>query len=123
MPIPNIVLKDKTGVPVEYEGIARIDVLSHDVDGNSEIAHFSRLQWMKCYAFTADGNGNMLITGQISSLGGSNIFMFGFDDADMEKMGKPQADGRQTLQCFLSLRNLTVGETYKSSDIIYGEGM
>jgi hypothetical protein len=117
---PNIVLKDKTGNPVPYEGVKQIEVLGHNWDGNAESMRFTRLSSMYCYLLKINGDETVTIQKDVGALGSNIGLITGVTDVECRELGRKNSDGSYSIQLILTLKQLTVGNSYQSSEL-WGE--
>lgn len=120
MPNPNIVLKDKTGNPVPYEGVKQIEVLGHNWDGDAEVMRFTRLQSMYCYLTKINGDETVTIQKDVGALGSNIGLLTGVTDVECRELGRKNSGGSYSIHLILTLKQLTVGNSYQSSEL-WGE--
>lgn len=109
-------LKDKTGNELDYTGVTQFEAKIIDADGNEAEGRFTRLGSLNAYAVRPNGSENNIakyeILSTVPKIGTDDSLMFGCSDEEYQALG---GDG---ITVILTLKRLTVGNTYLATDMI-----
>ena len=116
MPNPNIVLSDKDGNPIAYEGVNQIKVPGYGWDGEDSQKIFTRLPSLNAY-FVKDAPGGYLVMKYLGLAAWDQFCTCLVSEADCREFGDTNSEGVYRLRVIYSTKNLSVGNVYSGTEL------
>lgn len=111
----DVILKDASGNDVEYSGVTAIDVPVASTAGEIVTNRFTSLLNTRAYVIegngSADGVACYKVLDSLQWLPSNYCLLFAITDDEYQSYG---GDGAV---CFVTTKSLTIGETYKITDM------
>ena len=108
----NIVLKDKSGTPVDYSGITQIEA-----NGSNKTYKYTQMSALKAYVVSQQTDGKYLVRKQLQYLPSDNYFYFAFYNTEFEEFSNEFTDGTSAVTIFVTPKSLTIGNTYAAAEM------
>ena len=111
----NVILKDANGNDVEYSNVTQIELPARNTAGEVVPTRFTSLLNTRAYAIerngSADGVACYKVLDSLQWIPSQYYLQFAITDDDYQSYG---GDG---VICFVTTKNLKIGETYKMTDM------
>lgn len=119
-----LVLKDKSGKAVEYNGVSRVSIPYQNDAGTMGVQKFTRITNQNVYIISPEGNGYKIID-WANRIPNDDYMLFEFSENDVKDYGyevENTHDGvvvskELRLLLFVTTKTLTIGETYALADM------
>lgn len=116
MPNPNIVLSDKDGNPVAYEGVDQIKVQGYGWEGEETTRLYTLLPSLKTY-FVKNVSGGYLVMKDLGLSAWDQFCTCVVSDVDCVEFGDKGSDGAYKLRVIYTTKTLVVGNIYALSEL------
>ena len=111
----NVILKDENGNDVEYGNVTQIELPARNTAGEVVPCRFTSLLSTRAYAIerngSADGVACYKVLDSLPYIPTQYCLLFEVTDSDYQSYG---GDG---VICLVTTKSLTIGETYKMTDM------